>query len=147
MAEYPTSIGLMFPSSWPKDLPDAHCTLLYLGDMAEATFTKEDLQIVLKRLSTKAPGKIQITGLDLFGPNKNVLVATLDRTDLQPVRDSFGRTLAKINIENASEYKDYNPHVTISEDFSGTLEDAKRATKLPSHLILGAPVLWWGNDH
>jgi 2'-5' RNA ligase len=136
----------MFPSSWPEDLDDAHCTLLYLGDMVEATFSKEDLEIVIKRLNTKAPGEVAITGLDLFGPEKNVLVATLDPKKLQPIRESFERTLAKINIFNASQYKDYNPHVTIAEDFSGTLEDAKKDVKLPQTVVLGPPVLWWGNE-
>lgn len=146
MAEYPSSIGLMFPASWPEDLSDAHCTLLYLGEMEEATFTKEDLQIVIQRLKTAAPGEVAITGLDLFGPEKNVLVATLDPGKLQPIRDSFERTLAKINIFNASEYKDYKPHVTITEDFVGTLDEARESLTLPKTVILGPPQLWWGNE-
>jgi 2'-5' RNA ligase len=146
MAEYPTSIGLMFPSSWPENLDDAHCTLLYLGDMEDATFSKEDLEIVLNRLNTKAPGEVAITGFDLFGPDKNVLVATLDPAKLSPIRGAFERTLAKINVYNASEYKDYNPHVTITEDFGGTLEDAKKDVVLPKTVVLGPPALWWGNE-
>lgn len=147
MAEYPTSIGIMFPASWPTDLDDAHCTLIYLGDMADATFTKEDLEIVIQRLDKRAPEEVIITGMDLFGPDKNVLVATLDTVKLQPLRRSFEVTLAKIGVENASEFKDYKPHVTISEDFSGSLEDAERDIKLPRTLFLGAPKLWWGNEH
>lgn len=146
MAEYPTSIGLMFPSSWPETLDDAHCTLLYLGDTADATFTKEDLDIVVQRLKTRPPGEVKITGLDLFGPDQNVLVATLDPTALDPIRGAFERTLAKINVFNASQYKDYKPHVTISEDFSGTLVDAAATTSLPESVTLGAPVVWWGNE-
>lgn len=137
----------MFPSSWPEDLSDAHCTLLYLGDMSEANFTKEDLQIVLQRLATKSPGDVAITGLDLFGPDKNVLVATLDNGKLQQIRDSFERTLAKINVHNASEYKEFKPHVTIDDEYTGTLEEAYNKVELPETVNLGAPELWWGNEH
>jgi 2'-5' RNA ligase len=146
MAEYPTSIGLMFQSSWPKNLDDAHCTLLYLGDMADATFSKEDIESVVQRLDISAPGEVKVTGLDLFGPQGNVLVATLDSLKLRPIRDAFESTLAKINIFNASQYKDYKPHVTISEGFSGTLDEATANTVLPEYVTLGAPELWWGND-
>lgn len=147
MAEYPTSIGIMFPSSWPTNLDDAHCTLIYLGDMKKATFSREDIEIVIQRLDKRAPENVIITGLELFGPDNNVLVATLDVIKLQPIRTSFEVTLAKIGVENASEYKDYKPHVTISENFSGSLEDAKKEFKLPRTLFLGAPKLWWGNEH
>lgn len=136
----------MFPSSWPEDLSDAHCTLLYLGDMSEANFTKEDLQIVLKRLATKAPGEVSITGLELFGPEKNVLVATLDDSKLARIRDSFERTLAKIDIHNASEFKEFKPHVTIDDEFTGSLAEARESIQLPETVTLAAPVLWWGNE-
>lgn len=147
MAEYLTSIGIMFPASWPEDLDDAHCTLIYLGDMADATFSREDLEIVIKRLDTRAPEEVIVTGLELFGRDKNVLVATLDNIKLAPIRGSFERTLAKIDVYNASEFTEYRPHVTISEEYSGTLEDAYKEIKLPKTLFLGAPRLWWGNEH
>ena len=145
--DYSTSIGIMFPSSWPEDADDAHCTLLYLGDMADANFTREDLEIVIKRLDTRAPEEVIVTGVDLFGPEKNVLVATLDPIKLQPIRESFERTLAKINVFNASEYTEYRPHVTITTEFGGTMENAVEDTKLPRTIFLGAPRLWWGSEH
>ena len=147
MGDYSKSVGIMFPSSWPEDKDDAHCTLLYLGDMDNLTCTREDLEIVVKRLDTRAPEEVIVTGVDLFGPENNVLVATLDPIKLQPIRDSFERTLAKINVFNGSEYKDYKPHVTIAEDFRGTMENAVEDTKLPRTVFLGAPRLWWGDEH
>ena len=147
MGDYSKSVGIMFPSSWPEDKDDAHCTLLYLGDMDNLTCTRDDLEIVVKRLDTRAPEEVIVTGVDLFGPENNVLVATLDPIKLQPIRDSFERTLAKINVFNGSEYKDYKPHVTIAEDFTGTMENAVEDTKLPRTVFLGAPRLWWGDEH
>lgn len=137
----------MFPSSWPADKDDAHCTVIYLGDMEDINCTKEDLQNVVNRLKIKAPGDVAVNGVDLFGPEKNVLVAKLDPTNLLPIRESFERTLAKINVFNGSEYKDYNPHVTITTDFGGTMLNAIEDTQLPSHVKLGEPVLWWGDEH
>lgn len=142
MAEYPTSIGIMFPASWPTDIPDAHCTLLYLGDMADANFTKEDVQNVLKRLDFKAPGKVRTVGLEFFGPEKNILVTTLETEQLNHYRETLERVLAKINIHNASEYKDYNPHVTVDEEFDGLASDVA----FPETIELGGPQLWWGNE-
>lgn len=147
MQEYTSSIGIMFPSSWPEDHPDAHCTLIYLGDMADARFTKEDLQTVVNRLKVKAPGDIKVTGVDLFGPEKNVLVAVLDPTYLLPIRQSYERALAKINVFNASQFKTYQPHVTITEEFGGTMQNAIEDTVLPKTVNLGEPQLWWGNEH
>lgn len=147
MSDYPTSVGIMFPSSWPEDKEDAHCTILYLGEMSEINCTREELQAVVDRLKVKAPGKVAVNGVDLFGPDKNVLVARLDPTRLEPIREAFERTLAKINVFNASEYKDYNPHVTITEEFGGTMLNAIADTDLPTHVELGEPQLWWGDEH
>lgn len=142
MAEYPTSIGIMFEASWPTNIDDSHCTLIYLGDIADANFTKDDIQNVLKRLSLKAPGKIKTTGTEFFGPDENILVTTLEKSPLVVYRETIERVLAKINVHNASEYKEYRPHVTISEDF----DKSEKIPNIPEKIDLGPPVLWWGNE-
>ena len=147
MSEYSESVTMMFPASWPVDKPDAHCTIIYLGEKGELPVGKDILDAVVARLGFSDPGPVPVTGLELFGPESNVLVATLDPERLQPIRDSFERTLAKVGVYNASQYKDYKPHVTIQEDYEGSLDDARKSLFVPKTIGLFAPELWWGDDH
>lgn len=147
MSDYSESVSIMFPASWPVDKPDAHCTIIYLGEKSELPVDKDILEAVVARLGFSDPGPVPVTGLALFGPERNVLVATLDPEKLQPIRDSFERTLAKVGVENASEYKTYRPHVTIQEGYDGHLADAMSSLFIPKTIGLEAPQLWWGDEH
>lgn len=154
MSAYDDSIAIVFPVVWPEDITfkaqnpsEPHCTLLWLGKISEASFTKEQVESVIRRLNTKAPGDVKTIELELFGPNKKYLVTTLDPSSLNPIRDNFERVLAKIGAGNASEYKEYKPHVTLDEQLSVSFDDAKALIgDLPHTVKLDAPVLWWGDE-
>lgn len=111
--------------------------------MADATFTKDDIQNVLKRLDFHAPGPVKTTGVEYFGPEKDIPVVTLSTQSLENYRETLERVLAKINVHNVSEFKDFKPHVTISY---GPFEGSIDSLDIPETIVLGAPQLWWGDD-
>lgn len=141
MDEYSETAVIVFPSNYPKNVDDAHCTLIYLGRIPDLSYTKEDVMSVLDRLKIKAPGEIETKDLEYFGKDKDVLVLTLDSSRLLQIRSSMERALAKIGAENASEFKEYKPHVSL-----GTKEDEKNYISIPDTAYLESPQLWWGND-
>lgn len=142
MLDYPDSIGVMYPADF--NVPDAHCTVIYLGEMQDAEFTKEDLVLAMKRLALKAPGEVKVLGYDLFGKENDILVIRLDDSLLKENFDKVQRTLAKIGAENKSSFPDYNPHVTVKEHFKG---DIRGMVDPPEIITLGAPEIWWGDEH
>ena len=154
MEDYSDHIAIVFPVTTEistdldlNDPPEAHCTLIYLGTVSDASYTKEDVQSVLDRMKIKAPGEVTTSDLALFGPGEDVLVLTLDSSKLDPIRVSIERGLAKIGAKNGSEYKTYNPHVTIDSKTSATLNEAEESVQIPPSVTLEAPVLWWGDEH
>jgi 2'-5' RNA ligase len=95
---------------------DAHCTVLYLGDTEEekADEIRKFLdQSQLATFSSHANRK----GIELFGPNLDVPVVTLEVND--SVNDI--RRLCEKNFESPSEFKEWNPHVTLDLETPGSL--------------------------
>lgn len=145
--DFSNSIAIVFPTDWPVEASEAHCTLLFLGKVSESTYTKEDVQSVLDRMQIRAPGSIETTEFELFGRDKNMLVLKLNPTKLLPIRDAIERALEKIGAENGSEFKDYKPHVTVAQDVDTDLEEAvKSVGAVPDLISLHSPILWWGTD-
>lgn len=145
MAEkYPTSMGIMYPYVFPQntDLPidydiEAHCTLMYLGDINDSDLTPESILESLKDIEFNPTGIVDVDKLELFGPENNVLVMTLNSSDLQENFDKVSKVL-----ENASSYSEYRPHITLNENYTGpTL-----GYTLPTTVGLGYPELWYGDE-
>lgn len=147
--DYADSICIAYPYVFPQDtdLPidyeiEAHCTLIYLGEVDSISFTKEDLRTVLDEHTFEDLGIVDVSGLELFGPDKNVLVMTLDSSKLQEYFQSISSALEAQGIENASPYPDYRPHITLNEAYHGPTI----GFTLPTTVGLGQPVVWWGDD-
>jgi 2'-5' RNA ligase len=129
-------IAIVYPSNWPRDdTPDPHCTIIYLGKVSKVDFTKADVEAALGHVSLEAPGAVRTKGLEMFGPDKDIPVVTLDPGSQVLVlqRIVVEGILGVYGIENASEFKDYKPHVTITN----------KDIEIPESVTLGEPVLWW----
>lgn len=153
MSDNSDHIAIVFPvtSAVPTDFNiqegvEAHCTLIYLGKVSEATFTKEDVQSVLDRMQISAPGEVSTLSLELFGPEQDALVITLDDTRLVDIRNSIEKSLSEVGSGNASEYADYRPHVTLDAKTDLTLDMAMESIEIPMTVTLDSPELWWGDE-
>lgn len=146
-------IAIVYPvtSQVPVDFDiqegvEAHCTLIYLGKASEVSYTKEDVQAILDRIKLKTPSSVVVRDLELFGPDKDVLVMTLDDTALSSLRKTLERALLKIGAKSGSEFKEYKPHVTLDSKTNLTLEEARDSIALPDTVSFDDVELWWGDE-
>lgn len=153
MSDYSDHIAIVFPvtSSVPTDFDiqegvEAHCTLIYLGKVSEVSYTKEDVQAVLDRVKISPPESVATSELALFGPDEDVLVMTLDKAELTKARETLERALLKIGAKNGSEYKDYNPHITLDAKTNMDLAKATETIDLPPTVTFDTLELWWGDE-
>lgn len=137
--DHSDSIVIVYPAFWNGNIdPEAHCTILYLGNISDASFSREDIENALSGMDLVAPGQINVVGTEMFGENKDYPVWLLEPTALLNLtRKLIEDGLSTIGAENASEFKDYRPHVTVNQlDFD-----------LPNDYVeLGVPTLWWGDE-
>jgi len=133
-------IAIVYPVSWPpasEDLPHPHSTLIFLGPVAEAKFTRDDLKAALKTFMWE-PFDVAIGQVEMFGPEDDqVPVVTLLGQVLIENRQALEAELKERGIEDASEYP-YNPHITV---------DAASMHSVPFMSVrLGQPQIWWGAE-
>lgn len=132
-------IAIVYPVSWPaptKDVPEPHCTLIYLGDISDATFTLEDLQDAVDTFIWE-PFDVAIGEVQMFGPDEDIPVVTLLGQTLYDNRQIFEAELNERGIKSASEY-DYSPHITV---------DPRSMVAMPFNTVhLGLPKIWWGDQ-
>lgn len=147
--DYSGSICIAYPYVFPQEtnLPidyeiEPHCTLIYLGDVSEASFTMQDLRAVLDNHTFEDLGIIDVSGLALFGQDSDVLVMTLNSSHLTEYFDKVATDLLRLGIENKSSFPGYNPHITLNEDYHGPTI----GFDLPTTVGLGQPYVWWGDD-
>lgn len=137
--EADASIAIVYPVSWPsptEDVPHPHSTLIFLGNVADATFTKDDLKKVLKMFIWE-PFDVALGEVEMFGDNKDVPVVTLLGDQLYVIRQTLEEELSKVGIKNASQHE-YNPHITV---------DPISMSSVPLMTVrLGKPQIWWGTD-
>lgn len=148
MSEFPDSIAIMFPANYPDDKSDAHCTLIWLGNIPDATFTPEDVLAVL-RADDYTPN-VEYTPLPpkIFGKYEDrVVVLPLEDADgsLNALRTKLETGLAAIGITSPSEYTTYVPHVTTEDYIPGQTRMANYP--VPEKIKLGPAELWWGDEH
>lgn len=134
--EHDQSIGIMYPVNWPTDDPEAHCTLFYLGEMPDISFTQHDLIDALEEANLEAPGEVPTAGLELFGPEKDIPVVRLDSLLLRTQKAALGYILRGYGVKDASSFPDYQPHVTL----------VNPQKEIPTTINLAAPQIWWGNE-
>lgn len=132
-----TGIAIVWPA-WFLGSTDStlHCTALFLGDTETTTFDRRDIEAIL-RWEGADPGACKVTGVDLFGKEKNIPVLTIESRALTIEQEWLTRELDMYGITSPSEFG-FNPHVTISK------EEAK--PYFPHYIQLESPVLWWGSS-
>lgn len=138
-AEADASIAIVYPVSWPnptEDVPNPHSTIIFLGPVADATFTKDDLKKVLKTFIWE-PFDVALGEVKMFGENNDVPVVTLLGEQLTVIRQTLEEELAKYGIKDASEFE-YSPHITV---------DPQSMQSVPLMSVrLGKPQIWWGTE-
>lgn len=135
----------MFPVQIQTDIlvnVEPHVTLLYLGEIPDLPYTKEQLVEVMKPYLGIGGGFATPKRFELFGENKDHLVVTLDDWSLQILRSLVLKVVDGIGGKNGSSFKDFNPHVTLLEDYSGELDNLE----LPASIHLGPLEIWWGDE-
>lgn len=136
MSEH-TGIAIVWPAWFLGSTdPELHCTALFLGNTETTTFSRADIEAVL-RWEGADPGATKVTGLALFGKDNNIPVLTIDSDVLRIEQAWLTRELDMYGITSPSEFP-FNPHVTIAK------EDAK--PYFPHYVQLESPVLWWGDS-
>lgn len=146
---FDTSVMIAYPYVFPQnsDLPidqdiDAHSTIMWLGDNYEALgVSKEDIIAALSTIEFEDVGIVDVDELALFGEDKEVLVMLLNSSNLVTNFHRVENVLARIGIQNASEF-DYNPHISLNYNYSGPTV----GFDLPTTVGLGQPKLWWGTE-
>jgi 2'-5' RNA ligase len=96
---------------------DAHMTVLYIGDTEEEQADEIRKFLEEAQLPTFS-ATAQRDSIKLFGPNEDIPVLTLIVPEA--VRDI--RTLLEDKFDNASEFKDWNPHVTLDFECPGVIQ-------------------------
>jgi len=135
-------IAIVYPVSWPsptEDVPNPHSTLIFLGPVEDATFTKDDLKAVLKVFIWEpfdaALGEVKMFTDD--DGNDTIPVVTLLGEQLYVNRQTLEEELGKHGIKDASEHE-YSPHITV---------DPVSMQSVPLMSVrLGKPQIWWGTD-
>lgn len=132
-----TGIAIVFPA-WFLGSTDQelHATALFLGNTDTTTFSRGAIQDVLDHICLD-PGPVKVTGIDLFGKEKNIPVLTIENKALTVVQQWMERELDLIGIVSPSTFP-FNPHVTIAKETARPY--------FPHYVQLEAPVLWWGAD-
>ena len=114
--------------------PNLHCTVLYLGEIVDDRVQGINFRIACERLRytyLNSALKVHTTGLHWFGPDGNIPVIRVEHDLLPTVRSTLLEMFA-----NGSQFKDYNPHITVpSFDY-----------ELPQSLWLDGLHLSWGDE-
>jgi len=143
MSEYSQHVNISYPASWPI-IPDAHCTVMYLGQIDELNYTADDVVDAIRGYSSGILLHAKIRGLEMFGPDNDIPVFRLDEPTLEPRMRAIQAALHARDIRSTSEYYqegvEYKPHVT----WPGL--DIKETIQIPKYVLLTEPELWWGDE-
>lgn len=135
------SACIMFPvGEKVPGVEEPHVTVIYLGDVAN--LNKQDILDAMAEVDSSYDAMFFArTGeVEWFGPEKNIPVLRMEHSYLEKYRLLVESALNKRGIENGSEYKEYKPHMTITEAMALT-------GNYQQSYILTEPELWWGREH
>lgn len=149
--QYAQTIAIVYPAVAPSDeynLPidkeiHAHVTISLLGEIPEVDFDKDELVATLRSIEWEQITEADVHQLDLFGVEKDFLVMTLDAPALQKNWKLVNDALTIADIPSLNKYPDYQPHITLRENYDGSLVVSE---ELPETVKLGFPTLWWGTE-
>jgi 2'-5' RNA ligase len=134
--DHSQSVGIMYPVDWPTDDPEAHCTLVYLGEIPDANFTQEDLYEALAEVDLEAPGPAHTKEIEFFGEDNDIPVVPLDSMRAKLQKKQLLLALNQRGIKDASSFPQYKPHVTLQNP----------DVEVPDTITLEAPQIWWGGE-
>jgi len=103
----------------PETIDSYHITLIYLGKIKDLENKKDKILKVLENFASKNSYiKGKIDGYDCFEPsessnNKIPLYAVYKSNNIIEIRNKLLEELKTIGVENASDFKDYKPHITL----------------------------------
>ncbi len=124
------ALGIVMPVDFymSHQIPDPHCTLIYLGEYGAANIRQDDVQECADRLNhaMRGPTPVTVKGVEVFG-NGRCTVLRLDDFVLNSYRKFIEKELGRFGIRSASQYS-YNPHVTINK-----------------HMVSSLPIMPWDN--
>lgn len=141
--DYSNSAGLMWPASFhgSEKIDDPHCTIVFLG---EADKLRVGPQYILTELRDylDPPANISVTGTEIFGQDEKVWVALLDTEVLKPLQAEILSIIeTKLGLENASDFKDFKPHVTL-----GPVVEGEETPEAPESVDLLSLQVWLGKE-
>lgn len=137
MSGFSDSIAIVWPSNWPMADEEAHCTIMFLGNISNVSFTKIDLWNAISTIKWPLMS-VRTAGIEMFGPKADIPVVRLDSVILHTFHDKLEATLKAEGIESASEFKEYKPHITVKNYEEDML--------IPDIVHLGSPEVWWGDE-
>lgn len=141
--DYTQTATFVFPAAWPRGLSDAHCTLVYLGDINNLP-DKDYLLDAAKPIAASFPhpGLVNTKKFEYFGPGREILVVTLDDSRLFAVQLALLVELYKnLGVVNASSYPTFSPHVS-----AGNKNSVNPFITKPSTVLLRPLELWYGEE-
>lgn len=149
--KYAQSIAVVFPAvisathSLPIDITiDQHCTMVYLGEMPDVSYSLDDILSVLRLFPKITSQIVEVSGIELFGPAKDFLVLSLNPDGLADTKHQLVKHLRDASITVTDRFPDYRPHLTLQENYQGSLDELAEVV-VPATVELGIPELWWGN--
>lgn len=136
-------IALVFPARLTNvpyhELPEAHCTIMYLGTTDTVTFTPEDVIAGLADTPLNTMLWATVTGTEMFGDPAVVPVLRVSHNMLGVLNGRVTAALAEVGITDPSIYaNEYKPHITVPQSVWDNP---------PQHALLSYAELWWGGEH
>lgn len=146
MTDNHTAIAVVLPVEFEGSAPGTHLTLMFLGRVEDAQYTKASLQKMVDRLRIYLserqdnPTRVEVSGIEYFGREKNIpVMIPINSRPFQSLQAWLETYLAQaIGVEYKSDFPEYRPHVTMPRNWDGVWH--------PTHFNVGMPILWWGND-
>lgn len=139
--EFNNTGAIMWPVVYPTDMQppeDAHVTVIYFPTIDD--IDKNDVLDAIRDSMWDVFLWLTVTGLDWFGPEKNIPVLRVKHDYLEVFWNAVKDSLRKRDIPFSETYPVYMPHVTITEQAA--------ADKVWPTTLLATPVeLWWGGIH
>lgn len=148
MDDYSTTACIVWPARWPKNIKDAHCTVLYLGEIEQIPAKADQILEIIHDINVAfpSPGQVETDGIAYFGDNKELVVVKMKDHRLFPVQFTLAYELSRrLDVKSASTFPHYAPHVTV-----GKKEEVLKSMPFitaPKSIFLGPMELWWGNDY
>ena len=141
--DFSQSVAVVWHAAWPIGVLDAHCTVMYLGELDKVEGLAEKRDQVISALKALDFSDVALysphpIGTEMFGPEKDIPVVLLGANALHMARGFVEDALDAIGVENGSAYKDYRPHITVP--------DTSYFNDLPDYIELFNFSLWWGNE-